>query len=219
MTHLSIIFDLDGTLLDTLDNISDTANQVLAELQMGQHPTESYKKFVGDGLRTLMQRSCPSNTDDKTIDHSCTLFSKIYKENWKKNCRTYDGIPELLNTLTEMAVPLAVLSNKPHAFTKLFTEEFLPENMFQAVFGQRDGFAKKPDPAIALAIAKDLGSEPSNTIFVGDTAVDIETGKNGGMLTVGVLWGFRDKNELTAAHADFIISHPMELVDHVVSLT
>lgn len=219
MTHLSIIFDLDGTLLDTLDNISDTANQVLSELQMGQHSREAYKKFVGDGLRTLMQRSCPSNTDDKTIDHSCTLFSKIYAENWRMNCRPYDGILELLSALKELDVPLAVLSNKPHTFTKLFTDEFLPDNMFQAVYGQRDGFAKKPDPAIALEIAKELGVEPSRTIFVGDTAVDIETGKNGGMFTAGVLWGFRDKKELTAAHADFIISHPMELVAHVVSLT
>ena len=219
MPHLSIIFDLDGTLLDTLEGIGKTANQVLDQLQFEQHPLEAYKMYVGDGLRSLMQRSCPTNTDGQTIDRSCTLFAEIYAGEWKKSCRPYEGVVQLLTELKNMKIPLAVLSNKPHSFTKLFTEEFLPHNIFAAVYGQREGVAKKPDPVVALEIAARLGTAPSRTIFVGDTAVDIETGKSGGMLTAGVLWGFRDARELSAAHADNIISHPMELMDHVVSLT
>lgn len=218
MSHSSIIFDLDGTLLDTLDGIAETANRVLARLQMDQHPRDVYRRYVGDGLHTLMLRSCPDGTDDKTIEYCCTLFSEIYARDWKKKCRPYDGIEEVLLTLKKLHIPLAVLSNKPHKFTKLFAEEFLPHNCFISVYGQREGFSKKPDPAVALKIAGEIGVGPSRTIFVGDTAVDIETGKNAGMLTAGVLWGFRDAKELTAANADFIISHPMELIDHVVSL-
>lgn len=219
MPQISIIFDLDGTLLDTLEDIGKTVNQVLIKLQFDQHPLEAYKTYVGDGLRTLMQRSCPAGTDEQTIDLGCSLFTEIYAGEWKKSCRPYSGVIQLLTELKNRNIPLAVLSNKPHSFTKLFTEEFFPQNTFSAVFGQREGFAKKPDPAVALEIAARAGSTPSRTIFVGDTAVDIETGKNGGMLTAGVLWGFRDARELNAANADFIISHPMELIDHVVSLT
>ena len=217
MSHLSIIFDLDGTLLDTLDDIAETANQVLGRLRMAQHPTDTYRHYVGDGLLALMQRSCPSGTDDATIDHCCALFSEIYAKNWKKGCRPFDGINQLLLALKNLTIPLAILSNKPHRFTQLFVEELLPQNMFSAVYGQREGFARKPDPAAAYEIARQflffILSE-----FVGDSGVDIATGRNAGMITVGVLWGFRDAGELTAAHADFIISQPMELVDHVVAI-
>jgi len=218
MSHLSIIFDLDGTLLDTLDDIAETANQVLDKLQMAQHPRDAYRHYVGEGLRILMQRSCPGGTDEKTIDHCCALFSEIYERDWKKRCRPYDGIEELLAALQNLDIPLAVLSNKPHHFAQMFAEEFLPQHLFRAVYGQRKGFARKPDPTVALQIAAELGTEPSRTIFVGDSAIDIATGKNAGMLTAGVLWGFRDVGELTAANADFIISQPMELVDHVVAI-
>ena len=111
--YLSIIFDLDGTLLDTLDDIAETANQVLAKLGMSQHPKESYRYYVGDGLRVFMQRSCPNGTDDTTIDHCCTLFSEIYARAWKNRCRPFKGIDKLLITLNKMGIPLAILSNKP----------------------------------------------------------------------------------------------------------
>lgn len=216
MRNTSIIFDLDGTLLDTLAGIAATCNAVLARQGFPRHADEKYRQFVGDGVATLMERITPSGTGKSVLDTCCGLFAELYATNWKCSCTPYAGIPEMLAALRKMSFRLAVLSNKPHAFTSLIVADFFPDGIFSLVYGQREGFAKKPDPEVALEIAARLGSRPSETVFVGDSAVDIRTGKAAGMITVGVAWGFRQREELVENKADIIINSPVELLHHVV---
>lgn len=218
MRHASIIFDLDGTLLDTLAGLVTTCNAVLARHGFPQHETEKYRYFVGDGLATLMERIAPAGTGKSLLEECCGLFSELYEKNWKCSCLPYAGVPEMLAALRQNSFHLAVLSNKPHAFTSLIVEDFFPGEVFSLVYGQRDGFAKKPDPQVALEIAARFGSRPSETVFVGDSGVDIRTGKAAGMMTVGVTWGFRKREELMENKADIIINSPMELLHHVAPL-
>jgi phosphoglycolate phosphatase len=218
MPYTSIIFDLDGTLLDTLADIATTSNAVLARYGFPLHPQEKYRNFVGDGLTTLIERITPEGTGRQMIEECCALFNQLYAKNWKNTCTPYAGVSELLHRLREKSFNLAVLSNKPHAFATIFVDEYFPGDIFSLVYGQRNGFAKKPDPGVALEIAEKLGSRPADTVFVGDTGVDIRTGKAAGMLTVGVTWGFRSVSELREHRADIIINSPMELLQYVVSV-
>jgi phosphoglycolate phosphatase len=215
MAHLSIIFDLDGTLLDTLEDLSQTVNEVLVFKGMPTHEALSYKGFIGDGLRQLMERSAPPDAGETTIDELCALFQERYLLNWRKNCRPYPGINELLRELTMRKISCAVLSNKPHEFTKLFVREFFPHDYFKAVYGQQPEFAKKPHPQMALRIAQELGCQPAEMLFVGDSGVDMRTGKAAGMQSVGVLWGFRERGELLTAGADYLLNTPEELLLYV----
>ena len=217
MTYLSIIFDLDGTLLDTLDDITDSVNLVLASQGFPSHTKKAYKKFLGNGLHNLIFKSVPENTGESVIEDCCEIFKEIYSKNWQKNCCPYKGINTMLANLSDEGIKLAVLSNKPHTFTCMFVEEFFPKDMFQVVFGQRDRVEKKPDPAGAYAIATLLQTEPEQILLVGDSDVDIMTGKAAGMGTAGVSWGYRNVKELKENRADIIVNSPMEIVEYVLS--
>lgn len=217
MPLLSIIFDLDGTLLDTLTDLTETANAVLAHHNFPVHGKDAYKHFVGDGLLKLMERITPHRTEEQIVENCCTLFTELYVENWRKNCCPYDGILDMLTVLKKQGINLAVLSNKPHAFTKLFIDKFFFEEFFSIVLGQREGVPKKPNPTVALEIAAKFCSQPNKTLFVGDTGVDMHTGKAAGMLTAGVSWGFRSVQELKDNKADLIVNSPMELADYAIS--
>lgn len=212
----SIIFDLDGTLLDTIGGLKDTTNKVMQQFNFPLHSSADYKLFIGNGLRKLIERAVPFGTSQVTIDKCCEEFEKIYSRQWMSNCCPYDGINAMLAALQNQGIPLAILSNKPHQFTTLFVEEFFPKGVFRAVFGQRDGFAKKPDPAMAQEIVKMLQVDSHSTLFVGDSGVDIQTGKNAKMKTAGVSWGFRPVEELLGNDPDILINHPIELLDHVI---
>ncbi len=217
MAPLSIIFDLDGTLVDTLVDLAETCNEVLFHQHFPTHPTLAYKKFVGDGLQTLMKRAAPAGTKDAVIQQCCLSFKNLYSRNWKRNSCPYAGIDDMLSALMKHNVRLAVLSNKPHDFTRIFVNEFFPNGEFSIVYGQRDGVPKKPDPAVALEVAKFLDTRPQEMFFVGDSGVDIQTGKAAGMLTAGVTWGFRSIEELTENKADVLINNPLELLQYVLS--
>lgn len=219
MAYSSIIFDLDGTLLDTLADIAETANAVLACHGFPGHPPEAYRHFVGDGMDRLIERITPEGVAGHVHEECCRLFLKLYRENWQKTCCPYPGIVEMLTALEKQRTRMAVLSNKTHAFTTLFVDRFLPGQYFSCVYGHREGFAKKPDPTVAFEIAGKLRVDPANMLFVGDTGVDIKTGKAAGMTTVGVTWGFRGIQELQANNADLIINSPMELLQYVHPLT
>ncbi len=219
MTYSTIIFDLDGTLLDTLTDIAESINLVLINYGFPSHSNESYKLFLGNGLYNLITKSVPENTAKSVIQDCSEIFKKIYSDNWKNNCCPYDGINTMLANLSDQGIKLAVLSNKPHAFTCLFVNEFFPKDMFRAVFGQRDGVEKKPHPTGALDIARILQSRPENTLFVGDSDVDIQTGRAAGMGTVGVSWGYRSVEELIENRAEIIVNRPSEIVKHVLSAT
>ncbi len=215
MTCLSIIFDLDGTLLDTLHDIAETANTVLTQHGFPVHSQHEYKSFVGDGLNVLIRRITPLGTEEKIISSCIQSFFQLYANNWMNTCQPYDGIEDMLAAIKKQGIRMAVLSNKPHAFTQLFVKKYFPHMTFSSVYGQREGFAKKPDPTVALAIAEGLGVRPEEMFFVGDTPIDIRTGKASGMTAVGVSWGFRSASELEKENADIIINSPMELTKYV----
>lgn len=215
MRYSSIIFDLDGTLLDTLYDIAETANTVLAHHGFPVHPNQAYKGFVGDGARALMGRIAPVGTAETVIDSCLQMFMQVYSNNWMNNCQPYSGIVDMLPAVRKQGASMAVLSNKPHTFTKLFVERYFSQDTFACVYGQREGFAKKPDPSVALVIAETLASYPEKMLFVGDTPIDIQTGKASGMTTIAVTWGFRSVQELERENPDIIINNPMEILQYV----
>ena len=212
-----LIFDLDGTLLDTLEDLAKAANATLEYFGFPIHPVDAYRYFVGEGLKILMQRIVPG--DDATAEQLAEYmkkFADIYSQTWNVHSVPYDGIIEMLSSLSDAGIQLAILSNKPHEFTVLCAKTFFPENPFVFVYGQRDGVAKKPDPAGALEIAGKMGLDVSEIIYIGDTATDMQTGNSAGMKTIGVEWGFRDRAELEKNNAWKIVSTPAEVLSHAI---
>jgi phosphoglycolate phosphatase len=208
------IFDLDGTLLDTLDDLADSANEALTLAGFEPHPVDAYRTFIGDGIQMLVQRIIPeSRRDERMIAHVLALYRAAYGRRWNLRTRPYAGIPELLQALAFTPVKLAVLSNKPQKFTELCIAHHLPENPFQLVHGQRDNVPRKPDPAGALEIASVLQSAPSETLFIGDSKIDMETAAAAGMRAIGVSWGFRPVDELRRHGAECIVDHPAAIME------
>ena len=208
------IFDLDGTLLDTLKDIADAANRALASRGFPTHPHEAFRWFVGDGSRILMTRALPEDQrTDGQIDACLNAFKSNYNDNWDRSTRPYDGIPELIAALMKLEFTMAVVTNKPHQFTGMMMSRYFSGNPFNPVLGQRDGIPKKPDPLQALSAAEEMGHSPEACIFLGDSEVDMETARRAGMQAVGVSWGFRPRRELIDAGARAIIDHPLELLD------
>lgn len=209
----AVVFDLDGTLLDTLDDIAAATNAVLQQMSLPQHPRESYKHFVGQGVRVLFEQVLPEEMRTLDVIEECVaMFETTYDAHWDVLTRPYDGIPELLTELVQRGLPLAVLSNKPHAFTMKCVERFLAQWPWAVVMGQRDEVPRKPDPAGALAIAAQIGVEPATCLYVGDTNIDMQTAVAAGMYPLGVAWGFRSVEELRAHGAAAIIDTPAELL-------
>ena len=212
--YKAVLFDLDGTLLDTLDDLAEAANQVLAGHDLPVHPKEAYKFFVGDGLHILIERIVPEEKRDPAyLARLAEDFRRIYAQTWQNHSRPYPDIDRMLTSLANRGMRLAVLSNKPHEFTRLCVDNLLPGHCFDPVLGQREGVAKKPDPAGALEIAETMRIAADRFLYLGDTAVDMETARRAGMCAVGVLWGFRDETELRRAGADHVIEKPMQLLD------
>ena len=212
MRYKAILFDLDGTLLDTLEDLATAANRALGTLGLPAHPTDAYRVFVGDGLRTLAERILPGEPRSAAqVDALVAAFEREYSRTWNERTAPYAGVPEMLDRLTGDGYRMSVLSNKPDAFTRLCVEQLLPHWTFAPLYGQRPGVPKKPDPAAALAIAAELGLDPAEVLYLGDTATDMHTARAAGMAAVGVLWGFRTADELRAAGARHLIAHPGEL--------
>ncbi|OGR03549.1 MAG: HAD family hydrolase [Deltaproteobacteria bacterium RIFOXYD12_FULL_50_9] len=210
----AVIFDLDGTLLDTLADLADSVNRVLLGKGLPDHPLDAYRYFVGEGATMLIRRALPkSHQDEATIQAFLNCFIADYSKNWHVSTRPYPGIPEMLTQLASRDLQLAVLSNKPDDFTKLCVTRFLPATGFAAVFGQRPETARKPDPAGALAIARLLDLPPAAFLYLGDTGIDMETAKVAGMFAVGATWGFRPAAELLQHGAQEVINHPAELIN------
>lgn len=213
MHFQAVIFDLDGTLLDTLADIADSVNSTLARLGLPTHGVGTYRQFIGDGITTLVSRALPAEKRNDDIVTDCVkAFRESYNRNWKVNTRPYHDVEELLDSLSAKHVKMAVLSNKPHDFTKRCIDELLPNHSFEMILGQRDGIPRKPDPAGALEIAEGLGVKPSRFLYLGDSAVDMETAVRAGMFPVGALWGFRPLEELWEHGAQAVIHGPMELL-------
>jgi phosphoglycolate phosphatase len=212
MTFKAAFFDLDGTLLNTLDDLADSANAALMSCHFPVHPTDSYRYFVGDGMRTLIERILPAGSSEKNILECEDIFKKTYGAHWADKTCIYQGVEAMLTNLRSMRRKLAVLSNKPDEFTRMCVQKYFPSDWFDCVRGHCNDVPKKPDPAGALIIVEKLGLQPEDILYVGDTATDMKTGKRAGMKTAGVLWGFREIVELEENGADYIVGTPQEIV-------
>lgn len=213
--YKAVVFDLDGTLLDSLEDLADSMNIVLEKCGFPTHPIEDYKYFVGDGMYTLVERTVPEEKKlDKELIEKCFLMMKEeYGQRWSKKTRPYPQIPKLLTNLAELGMKMTVLSNKPHEFTKIIVCKLLSDWDFEVVLGQRPGIPKKPDPKGAFDIAESLKICPEEILYLGDTNVDMKTATRAGMYPVGVLWGFRGAEELKGNGAKILIKKPLDLLD------
>ena len=209
----AVIFDLDGTLLDTLEDLADAANGMLATHGYPTHAIDAYRYFVGDGMNMLVTRAVPEDQRDAVTLEKCLITMKReYQRCLNVKTEPYAGIETMLAELNADKIPLAVLTNKPTPFVEQCIERFFPGNLFDQVIGQHDGLPKKPDPAGALQIAGAWGFATSEIVYVGDTSTDMETAVRAGMLPVGVLWGFRTREELEKYGAKRLIASPVDLI-------
>lgn len=213
MTLKAVIFDLDGTLLNSIVGIADAMNMLLQRLNYPTHDIETYKYLVGEGIIELVGRALPpGKQDDHDMNQLVTEYRALYAKTWPENSPPYEGIPELLDSLSSRNIKFSVLSNKSDDFTRRMVATLLSRWTFEVVKGTIDGGTRKPDPSAALAIAGAMGNPPEETLFIGDSGVDMQTAANAGMIGVGVLWGFRKEDELLAHGAKHLIKHPLELL-------
>ena len=212
----AVIFDLDGTLLDTIGDIADSMNAVLARQGLPPHSVEKYKLYVGDGAANLVKRSVAGiEYAEETLMRLEAEYKAEYLKRQADKTMPYAGIPELLAALAERGVKIAVLSNKPHVATLEVMAHFFPDISFSALIGHRPGYPVKPDPAGALEILEMLGLPPEDVLYVGDTGTDMQTAKAAGLKAVGALWGFRGKKELEDNGADMIAEHPLDIISNL----
>ncbi len=216
----AVIFDLDGTLLNTIDTIAYYANKALADFGFSTFPVDRYKYFAGNGAVKLIRRALEATGGytEEDFDKVFKYYNEIYNADSLYLTRPYDGIVEMLKKLKDAGIKTGVISNKPDFATVDVVKKVLGDELIDICHGARDAFPLKPDPASALDILGELKGDKANSAFVGDTSVDIETGKAASLHTIGVKWGFRTEDELKGAGAEFIISHPKELFDIIISL-
>ena len=215
----AVLFDLDGTLANSLFDLAFATNRALEMHGFSGHDVECYKYFVGDGIPKMIERALPENARDAaTVELIKKDFTDYYKDHHSDRTKTYKGVPELLQRLNEMGLILAVVTNKAEPLARQLVFGLLGEKTFNVVNGQRDGIPNKPDPTLALITMEELGVKPEECIFIGDSGMDVLTGVNSGAYPVGELWGYRGEEELLANGAKVIINEPMELVKIIEEL-
>ena len=214
MSYGAVVFDLDGTLIDSLEDLADAVNQALSISGFPPRATGCFKYYIGKGPRVMVTRALPEDRkdDDAAIEKCLADFNGIYSRAFNVKTRLYEGIPDLLDELSERGLKKAILTNKPHMFTEKYVEELLANWNFEMVIGQRDEIPRKPDPSGAFRISEKLGIDSSRIVYLGDSGVDMLTAVRAGMLPVGVLWGFRTGDELRENGAEHLIETPMELL-------
>jgi phosphoglycolate phosphatase len=209
----AVLFDLDGTLLDTLADIANSVNAALTRLGFPPHPVDAYRHFVGDGSDCLVRRVLPEDHRDNETRKKCReAIMDEYAQCWAENSGPYPGIPELLRELEKRGVPKAVLSNKHDDFTKMTVAKLLPGFSFHIVRGAQRSIPLKPNPTAALRIAEELHVPPARFLYVGDTNTDMQTAKAAGMFGAGALWGFRSAEELAANGAKALLKVPEDVL-------
>ncbi len=209
----AVLFDLDGTLLDTLEDLADSANAVLRAEGLPVHPLEAYRYFVGDGVTSMMRRALGDKAEDTDLlARSVAAMRRTYADNWNRKTRPYPGVAQLLTALADRRMPMTVLSNKPDEFTRMCVQELLPHWRFARVQGMLSEDRRKPDPAAALEFAQALDVPPDDWLYLGDTATDMRTAVNAGMWPVGALWGFRTEEELRQAGAQALVAAPGDVL-------
>ncbi len=214
MSYQAVFFDLDGTLLNTLDDIADAANAALRRLGCEEFPRESYKYLIGDGVEALVREVLPEGRSDEATKAECAaMLREEYGRRWSNETRPYEGVAELLDAVAGRKLPMAILSNKPDKFAKLCVGKLLPRWQFATVLGASASLPRKPDPAGPLQAAAQLGLDPAKIVYLGDTGTDMQTAVAAGMFPVGALWGFRQADELTEHGAQVLIGKPLDLLD------
>lgn len=207
-----VIFDLDGTLVNSLDDLGNSCNEALRKFGYPEHEMGKYRYFVGDGVPMLIRRALPEEerTEEK-IAMVKAAFDEIYGQNYNRLTKPYDGITRLISDLREKGIITAVASNKPDEFTQKIVSGMFGD-VFSFVSGKRDCFEKKPDPGIALYIMEKVGVTPKETLFAGDSSVDMQTALNAHCDSVGCTWGFRTRQELIDNKAKYIADHPSDIL-------
>lgn len=213
----AVIFDLDGTLSDTIRSIKYCLDLALVPFGYGTVTEDECKYFAGDGAANLVKRALASKNVDAEahFEEVFAEYKKVFRVHCMHDVKPFDGIVELIGELKERGVKIAVLSNKPHAETVSVIETLFGKGTFDVILGQTDHIAIKPDPAGAFEIFKQLKLSAEDVLYLGDTSTDMRTGKGSGAFTIGVLWGFRPREELEEYHADAIIAHPLEALQYL----
>jgi len=209
----AVLFDLDGTLLDTLVDLADSMNTILKRFGYPPHATESYRYFVGDGMEKLVIRSLPpGNYSPEDINLYIREIKMDYHQRWPHNSRPYDGISDMLDELESLHIPAAIFSNKPDEFTREMVDKLLPHWKFAETVGATSAVPRKRDPTGAISIAEKMMIAPQHFLYLGDTNTDMQTATRAGMFGVGAAWGFRSVEELLENGAQCIIRHPSEII-------
>lgn len=216
--YKAAIFDLDGTIADTIESIAVSSNEVLKLCGLQPRPVEEYNYYAGDGADTLIRRALAAAGDKKGINFEMayTKYQEIFEKDCTFKVKIFDGMKETLDYMKSLGMKLAVVTNKPHLRAITVVETLYGQGYFEFIIGQQSGIKKKPDPEGTLLAASKLGVKPLECIYVGDTNVDMQTGNAAGMFTIGVLWGFRERQELIDNKAHALAESPKELIDLVL---
>lgn len=215
MKYTAVIFDLDGTLIDSLEDLADSANEALTKNGFNEHPLNSYKKFIGNGLRQLVKNASPESIKETLIDTILQDLRSIYNKNYINKTRPYDNVHSMLRKLKELGIRMAICSNKPDKLANEIVEKIIGKEYFDVIYGEREGIPRKPDPTSLLEAAKHMGVKPENTIYIGDSGGDMISAKNAGMFAAGALWGFREREELLECGAQILLSDSIDLVEFI----
>lgn len=217
MKFKAVIFDLDGTLLNTLEDLADSMNCVLERNRLPKHDLAAYKYFVGDGIDMLVRRALPFEVaSDSEFQRFVREMKNDYASRWLVKTRPYPGVPEMLAAFAAAGFAIAVLSNKPDDASKEIVKALLPDIAFRIVLGATPERPKKPDPSAALEIASRLDIPPEDFLFIGDTSIDMQTARAAGMFPVGAIWGFRPAEELIAAGAKLLAAEARYLIPWII---
>ena len=212
--YRACIFDLDGTLTDTLDSLEYSVNETMKETGMRPITKEQCRAFVGNGAKVLIEKALRASGDEELahFDEAFSAYQRIFDANCTYKVKPYPGVPMLLGELKNRGIKLGVLSNKPDRQAVHVVEEIFGKGVFDIVQGQRDGVPRKPDPSAALSMAGEFGADVSETLYIGDSEVDVATGRAAQMDTIAVSWGFRSREELKSAGADRIADTADEIL-------
>lgn len=217
MQYKAAIFDLDGTLIDSLADLADSANEMLAGFGFPRHDLDKYRYFVGNGSRKLIERCLPAEkaADSAFVDEALAKYKLCYDRNLTHKTVCYEGIMDMLTALQAKHIPLGICTNKHQSAADIIVDKLFPKDMFVSVIGDCKDMPRKPDPKKVLLIAAKMGVKPADVAYFGDTSVDMDTANNAGMLPIGVTWGFRPKEELVEYGAKVLLDSPLELFDKV----
>ena len=217
MQYKAAIFDLDGTLIDSLADLADSANEMLAGFGFPRHDLDKYRYFVGNGSRKLIERCLPAEkaADSAFVDEALAKYKLCYDRNLTHKTVCYEGIMDMLTALQAKHIPLGICTNKHQSAADIIVDKLFPKDMFVSVIGDCKDMPRKPDPKKVLQIAAKMGVKPAEVAYFGDTSVDMDTANNAGMLPIGVTWGFRPREELVAHGAKIMLDTPMELFSKV----